>query len=158
LLHFDFGVRQNGYCSDIQRVMYFLRPGETAAPPEVQHGFDTVVAAIQAAADALKPGVLGKDVDAVARRVVTEAGYPEFKYATGHQMGRECHDGGALLGPTWERYRETPHMPVEVGHVYTLEPGLMVPGYGYMGIEEDVLVTEQGAVFLGELQTKLILK
>ena len=49
-------------------------------------------------------------------------------------------------------------MPVEVGHVYTLEPGLMVPGYGYIGLEEDVLITEDGAQFLHPPQTQLILR
>ena len=138
--------------------MYFLRPDESAPPAAVQHGFDTIVAAIQAAVAAMKPGVLGKDVDAVARKVVTDAGYPEFKYATGHHLGRACHDGGGILGPEWERYGDTPNRPLEVGHVYTVEPGLFVPGYGYMGLEEDVLVTETGAVYLGAPQTELIVK
>jgi Xaa-Pro aminopeptidase len=158
LLHFDFGVRQNEYCSDIQRVLYFLRPGEMAAPPEVQHGFDTIVRAIQAAVAVMKPGMVGKEVDAVARKVVTDAGYPEFKYSTGHHLGRACHDGGGLLGPEWERYGDLPNRRLEAGHVYTVEPGLFVPGYGYVGIEEDVLVTENGAVFLGQPQTELTLK
>ncbi|MGB5050990.1 MAG: M24 family metallopeptidase [Caldilineaceae bacterium] len=158
LLHFDFGLRQDDYCSDIQRVMYFLAEGEHQPPGPVQRAFETVTRTIQAAVNFMRPGVLGYEVDAVARAVITDAGYPAFRYATGHQVGRSAHDGGGVLAPLWERYGNTPKMPLEVGQVYAVEPGLFVEGYGYMGIEENVLVTEAGAVFLGEPQRELVVK
>jgi Xaa-Pro aminopeptidase len=157
LVHFDFGVRQNNYCSDIQRVVYYLKPGETRPPEPVQRGFETVARAIQQALAAIRPGIRGRDIDAVARRVVTSASYHEYLYATGHQLGRTAHDGAGILGPLWERYGDTPNYLIEPGHVYTIEPGIAIPGYGYLGLEEDILVTEDGAVFLGEPQTNIVI-
>ncbi len=158
IVHFDFGIRQDEYCSDIQRVAYLLRPGESSAPEPVQRGFATVLAAVDAAVAAMRPGATGVEVDAAARQVIVDAGYPEFRYATGHHLGRNAHDGAGVLGPAWERYGDTPFRALEAGHVYTVEPGLAVPGYGYIGLEEDVLVTEQGTVYLAEPQRALILR
>jgi Xaa-Pro aminopeptidase len=156
LVHFDFGVKENEYCSDIQRVVYFPRAGEKTVPEPVQRGFRTIVDAIQKTVAWIKPGMLGYEVDEFTRSIVTNAGYPEYKYGTGHHLGREAHDGGGLLGPLWERYGDSPKRPLEVGHVYTIEPGLAVPDFGYIGIEEDIVITSEGAEFLGTPQTELI--
>jgi len=157
VIHFDFGVKYEGYCSDIQRVAYVLREGETEAPIEVQRGFITIRTAIEKSREAMKTGVTGNSVDTISREIVTDSGYPEYKYALGHQLGRVAHDGGALLGPLWEKYGDSPNQKLEVGQVYTLEPGLAVPNYGYIGLEEDVVLTDKGAVYLGGPQHEIVL-
>lgn len=155
LVHIDLGVRREGYCSDIQRMWYVRRPGEDGPPADVRHAWATVVAAIEAGAAALRPGVRGWEVDAAARKVIVEAGYPEYKHAFGHGLGRACHDGGPLLGPRWPRYGDAPDGLIEAGHVYTLE--LDVPtSAGHLALEEDVLVTADGCRFLSSFQRELI--
>jgi Xaa-Pro aminopeptidase len=157
IIHFDFGVKYEEYCSDIQRVCYVLRDGETEAPPEVQHGFITIRTAIEKSREAMKAGVTGNSIDVIARETVTDAGYPEYPYALGHQLGRVAHDGGALLGPLWEKYGESPKQKLEVGQVFTIEPGLAVAGYGYIGLEEDVVITENGAEYFTAPQREIVL-
>jgi Xaa-Pro aminopeptidase len=157
LLHFDFGVRYEEYCSDIQRVAYMLREGETEAPAEIQRGFITIRTAIEKSREAMKAGVTGNSIDMISRGIVTDSGYPEYPYALGHQLGRVAHDGGALLGPLWEKYGDSPNQKLEVGQVFTIEPGLAVPNYGYLGLEEDVVITEVGAEYFTEPQREIIL-
>jgi len=157
LIHFDFGVKYEDYCSDIQRIAYVLREGETEAPVEIQRGFITIRTAIEKSREAMKAGVTGNSIDVISREIVTDSGYPEFNYALGHQLGRVAHDGGALLGPLWEKYGDSPNQKLEAGQVFTIEPGLAVASYGYLGLEEDVVVTEKGAAYIGEPQREIVL-
>jgi len=157
LLHIDFGVKQDSYCSDIQRLAYFLKPGENAPPPPVQLAFSAIIKAIQAAVQAMKPGIPGKAIDKIARDIVMDATGTEYMHATGHHLGRLAHDGAGVLGPEWEKYGDTPNYLLEAGHVYTVEPSIVLEVYGLVAVEEDVLVTATGAEFLSEPQTELIL-
>ncbi|HSN93958.1 MAG TPA: Xaa-Pro peptidase family protein, partial [Anaerolineaceae bacterium] len=157
LVHMDLGVRQNEYVSDMQRVWYVLRPGESGVPLAVQKVFKDVRGAIMAAAAVLRPGVEGWKVDEAARDYIIAAGHAEFQHATGHSLGRAVHDGGNLLGPRWPRYGQSTYHKVEAGNVFTLELGVPVPGYGFIGLEEDVLVLEDGLEWLSHPQEQIIL-
>ncbi len=157
IVNMDFGVKVEGYCSDLQRTWYVLREGETEAPPEVQRGFDVLLASIRNSFEAIRPGRTGREIDTIARSTITDAGYPEYPHALGHQVGRHAHDGAGLLAPPWERYGRRPDLPLQVGQVYTLEPRLPVPGHGVVTIEEEIRVTETGAEWLSAPQTELLL-
>lgn len=157
VIHFDFGVKYEEYCSDIQRVAYVLREGETEAPPEVQRGFITNRTAIEKSREAMRIGATGNSIDVISREILVDSGYPEYQHALGHQLGRVAHDGGALLGPLWEKYGDSPNQKLEAGQVYTIEPSLSIPNYGHIGLEEDVVITEKGAEYIGEPQREIVL-
>lgn len=157
LINVDYGVFFEGYASDLQRMNYVLQDGEDIPPTEVRRAFETVIKAINAGAEKLKPGVQGWEVDNVARKVVTDAGYQEFMHALGHQIGRNVHDGGCLLGPRWEKYGKSVMYKVEVGQAFTLELHVYVENHGYCSVEEDVIVTKDGCEFLSNRQLELTL-
>ncbi len=155
ILNIDFGVKKNGYCSDLQRTWYIKRKGEKIPPKEVIRGFHTIVEAIQLASKKLKPGVQGCEVDDAARNHITSNGYAEYPHGLGHQIGRVAHDGGGGLFPRWERYGNLPYQKVEEGQVYTIEPRLTVEGYGIATVEEIVVITKDGCKFLSKPQKKI---
>ncbi len=154
LLHFDFGVRWGGYCSDIQRMFFFGRLEEV--PTEIIHAFEAVRDTIQTCAEFMHPGVTGNQVDTIARNSIKERGYEEFRHALGHQVGRLAHDGGTLLGPYWEKYGESPSGILEPGNVFTLELYVTTKEYGQVSLEEDVVVTKDGCKFLSHPQDSII--
>ena len=155
VVNVDFGVRLEGYCSDLQRTWYVLREGEERAPDAVEHGFATILEAIRAGAAAMRPGRTGAEIDDVVRGHVTGRGYAEYPHGTGHQIGRVAHDGGGGLLPRWERYGSTPFLPLEAGQCYTIEPRLTVAGHGIATCEDIVVVEERGASFLSDPQERL---
>jgi len=155
LLQIDFGVKRDGFVADLQRTMYFCRPGEERLPEEVQRAWKAARAALEAGRAALRPGAKGWEVDAAARKALVDAGYPEYMHAFGHHIGRSAHDGATILGPKWERYGTSVEGVIEPGNVFAIELGVHVPGYGYIGCEEDVLVTEDGAEYLSEVQDEI---
>jgi Xaa-Pro aminopeptidase len=154
LLHFDFGVRYQGYCADLQRMFFLGSPQKV--PPDVEAAFSTVRDAITAASEHIRPGVQGYEVDAVARTFVQDHGYEEHQHALGHQIGQNAHDGSTILGPVWDRYGSSPKGTLEAGNVFTLELYVTTKNHGQVSLEEDVLVTKTGCRFLSNRQTDLI--
>ena len=155
LINVDYGVFYEGYASDLQRMNYILQDGEDMPPKEVRRAFEICFKAISTGAEKLQPGVLGWEVDYAARKVITDAGYDEFMHALGHQIGRNVHDSGCLLGPRWEKYGQSVMFKVEENQCFTLELHVYVPNHGYMSIEEDVIVTKTGCEFLSDRQMEL---
>jgi len=148
-LQIDFGVFYEGYGSDLQRFWYFKKPGETGVDPKLQHAFETMRDAIRLATELIKPGVRGYEVDEPVRNYVAEQGYTYF-HATGHQVGRMAHDGGLTLGPRNVRYGDRVMGELMPGMCFTLEPCIFD-----MGLEENIVVTEDGCDWLIAPQTEI---
>lgn len=132
LLLFDCGVMANGYCSDITRTFVVGEPSE-----EIRRIYDTVLAAQLKAIEAVVPGRELGQVDRAARSFIESAGYGEyFTHRVGHGMGIEVHEFPSMH----EEYRDA----IRAGMVFTIEPGIYIPGIGGVRIEDDILVTESG--------------
>jgi Xaa-Pro aminopeptidase len=157
IVNIDFGVKKDEYCSDLQRTWYVRKDGEDVAPEAVMNGFNTIVESIRRAAEFIKPGIQGHEADSVARDYIVSQGYDEYPHALGHQVGRVAHDGGGLLAPEWDRYGNLPHIPLEVGNVFTIEPRLTVEGYGIATVEEEIVVTDDGFEYLSKPQEEIYL-
>jgi Xaa-Pro aminopeptidase len=152
-LRIDFGVRFEGYCSDVQRV-YWIGKGEI--PAEVKKMFDTARQANDAALRVLRSEVEGYIPDQASRNLILASGYPDFPHGTGHALGRAAHEIGPALGPRWpERYGRAAEKKLRPQMAFTIEPSVYGP-YGVCNIEQDVLVTEDAWVPLSTSQDGII--
>jgi Xaa-Pro aminopeptidase len=128
----DFGGRVGGYCSDISRTVCVGVP-----PKGFQEVYDVVREAQDEAFRAVRPGVSGMEIDAVAREVIERAGYGErFIHRTGHGIGLETHEA-PYISPENEE-------PLEPGMCFSIEPGIYLEGVFGVRIEDIVTVTEVG--------------
>ncbi len=129
----DFGTTIQGYHSDITRTFIV---GE--AREEKQRAvYEAVRAANEAARAAVRPGVSCADVDAAARDVITAAGYGDaFIHRTGHGLGIDIHEVPSIAAGN--------SLELEPGMVFTIEPGIYLPDWGGVRVEDDVVVTADG--------------
>lgn len=130
----DWGARSAGYCSDMTRVFALGK-----WPNEIAEIYKIVLDAHNAAMAAARPGITGKALDAVARDIITKAGYaPRFGHGTGHGIGLNIHEAPSLR----KLDADTILRP---GMVVTIEPGIYLPDVGGVRIEDDLLITKRGS-------------
>ncbi|MFB5195504.1 M24 family metallopeptidase [Neobacillus sp. KR4-4] len=126
----DYGCYYNGYVSDITRT---VAVGEPDA--KLKEIYDIVLEAQLRGMAGIKPGLTGKEADAITRDYITEKGYGEyFGHSTGHGIGLEIHEGPGLSMKS--------DVVLEPGMVVTCEPGIYIPGLGGVRIEDDTLITK----------------
>ncbi|MBL1151105.1 MAG: Aminopeptidase YpdF [Fimbriimonadales bacterium] len=132
----DFGACVDGWNSDLTRTVVI---GE--ATDRHREVFDAVLRAEESCIAAMKPGVAAKDVDALARRILAEKGFDKyFGHGLGHGLGSTVHDVGSMNPNSTD--------VLEPGQVWTVEPGVYIPGFGGCRIEDDVVVTSDGVEVL----------
>lgn len=140
----DFGARVGGYNSDMTRTVVV-----GAATDRHKEVYETVLEAQLEVLHAIRPGALAKDVDRLAREILDTRDLAKyFGHGLGHGLGRLVHDGGRL-SPSSEDV-------IEPGQVWTVEPGVYIPGFGGVRIEDDVVVTETGIEILNHSTKELL--
>jgi Xaa-Pro aminopeptidase len=145
LLIVDWGASHDGYCSDCTRT---YATGEGLAP-EAREVYELVLEAQSAGLAAVRAGPNGKEVDAVAREVIEQAGHGKhFGHGLGHGVGMEVHESPRLSRTAGEQ-------PLRAGNVVTVEPGVYIPGRFGVRIEDLAVVTEDGCEVLSGLPKEL---
>ena len=145
LVVFDMGAQLDGYCSDGTRTYATGEPGE-----EARAVYATVLEAQLTSLEAIRPGVTGEEVDAVARKIIDGAGHREhFGHGLGHGVGLEVHEGPRLSPKSDD--------VLAPGEVVTVEPGIYLPGSLGVRIEDFVVVSDDGYRNLSTLPKELTL-
>lgn len=140
----DFGCKYKGYCSDMTRTVVLGKANE-----KQKEIYNVVLKAQLAGLEAVKAGVSGSSVDKVSRDIITEAGYGEyFGHGLGHSVGLFIHEN-PRLSPSDDTI-------LQAGMIETVEPGIYVPGFGGVRIEDMVVVTENGCRNLAHSPKELI--
>ena len=140
----DIGALYDGYCTVMTRTVC-LGP----ASDKLKEVYDLVLRAQEAVEQALKPGMTGQQADAIARDIIKEAGYGDnFGHGTGHGIGLEVHEAPSLSPARGEDV-------LKPGMVFSVEPGIYLPGWGGVRIEDLVLLTEDGAEVLSKSPKRL---
>jgi len=160
LIVINSGFLLEGHMSDLNKVAYVLKEGETEAPEHIKKIFAVGVKAIQAAVSKIKPGATGQEVDKAGRAVVTSSGCLDYGHATGHTTGLWVHGLGIILGPPWKSYGEKVNMKIHKDDIYAVE--LRATAYSEqqkanIGIhfQEMVIVEQNGARYLTPPVTEL---
>lgn len=140
---FDVGCVYEGYCSDMTRTYFYWE-----VSPKQKAVYDLVLQANQAAEAAIRPGVPLRDLDRIARDIISQGGYgPNFTHRLGHFIGLETHDFGDVSSAA-----EDVAVP---GNIFSIEPGIYLPGEMGVRIEDLALVTEDGVEILNHLPKSL---
>jgi Xaa-Pro aminopeptidase len=140
----DFGGTMAGYCSDITRCVYLGDP-----PADVAEAYAVLHEAQHAAVLAGVVGAPCEEVDRVARRIITAAGYGEyFMHRTGHGIGMEEHEDPYMV--------EGNSLPLEPGHAFSVEPGIYLPGRWGMRLEDIVVATDDGPMAVNDANHELV--
>ena len=141
----DFGVLFKGYCSDMTRTI-----AVGYATEEMKEVYNTVLKAQEAAIAATKAGVIGRDIDAVARGIIADAGYGQyFGHGYGHSLGLEIHE---LPSPN----PSNPN-PMPANAICSAEPGIYIPGKFGVRIEDVTIITENGVIDITKSPKNLII-
>lgn len=145
----DMGARYQGYCADMTRTICLGEPAE----PRMQEIYDAVLKAMKTCEAGIRPGITGKQADALVRDVLESVGLGHYYvHSTGHGVGLQIHEGPSLS------QHNTDEQPLRPGMVVTVEPGVYIPGWSGARIEDCVLVTEHGAEVLTQSPTQLVIE